>query len=159
MNCPSKTQDSILLDYMSGRLEPGRAALLQAHMLNCPECAGFGREQDAVWNALELWTPEPVSTNFNRTLWRKIDSLGEKPWYRRLADSLSTANWKPAFPLAAAAMLIAAGFVFDHQSDSVAGKVISGPGVTAIEAEQVEQTLDDLQLLHQLDSVAENKQL
>jgi hypothetical protein len=59
--------------------------------------------------------------------------------------------WKPVIPLAAACLLLAAGFVFDHKSSSPV--VNPSPAVvSASEAEQVEKALDDLQLLRQLDA-------
>jgi hypothetical protein len=44
--------------------------------------------------------------------------------------------------------MIAAGFLLDHP-----GTRTSATGVSVREADQVEQTLDDIQLLHQLDAV------
>jgi hypothetical protein len=75
------------------------------------------------------------------------------PWYERLAESMRMAHWKPAFTLASATLIVAAGFMLDHPGGRapVAGGS-SGADVSATEAEQVEQTLEDLQLLHQFDS-------
>jgi hypothetical protein len=154
MICPLKTEETeLLLDYSAGRLNaPGdaaRKAFLEQHIVSCPACASFQTEQAAVWNALDMWEPTPVSVDFNRNLWRRIDMAAAAPWYRRLAAALRAANLKPVLPMTAAIALIVAGFLLDHPG---ANKV--QPGFTANEAEQVEQTLDDLQLLHQLDAVA-----
>jgi hypothetical protein len=96
-----------------------------------------------------------VSVDFNRRMWRKIDAADAAPWYRKLADSLRLGAWKPAVPLAAAVVLVAAGFVMDHQRPvPVTPSVANAAGVSVTEAEQVEKTLDDIQLLRQLDAAA-----
>jgi anti-sigma factor RsiW len=149
MTCPLQTEETdLLLDYSAGRLDARRTAILAQHMENCPECASFRLEQKAVWDALDLWEPAPVSMDFNRRLWQRIGAAASAPWYIDLAESLRFANWKPAIPLTAAILMIAAGFLLDHP-----GTRTSATGVSVREADQVEQTLDDIQLLHQLDAV------
>ncbi|MEP6716323.1 MAG: hypothetical protein ABJC09_12175 [Terriglobia bacterium] len=124
-------------------------------MEGCPACAVFCEEQTAMWGALDTWAPKSVSMGFNRALWQKIAAADSAPWYRRLADSLRSGAWKVTFPLAAAALLMAAGFMFDHQTGRVPP---AGPGATVAsgvsvsDAEQVEKTLDDIQLLRQFDA-------
>ena len=125
MNCPLKNnEDPMVLDYAAGRLDAARTAVLEQHMEQCPECAALRLEQSAVWEILDAWEPAPVSIDFNRRLWQRIDATESAPWYRRLAESLRYANWKPAFPLAAAIVVIAAGFVLDHPRDIVP---VAGP--------------------------------
>jgi anti-sigma factor RsiW len=154
MICPLRSQETeLLLDYSTGRLnapkDAARKVFLEQHIVNCAACASFLKEQAAVWSALDMWEPAPVSMDFNRKLWRRIDAAAAAPWYQRLGAWLRIANLKPVLPMTAAIALIAAGFLLDHPG---LNKV--HPGFTAIEAEQVEQTLDDIQLLHQLDAVA-----
>jgi anti-sigma factor RsiW len=141
----------LLLDYTAGKLDSADRAAdkarLEQHMEECATCASFRIEQAAVWEALDLWEPAPVSMDFNRRLWQRIDGIASTPWYMSLAKSLRFANWKPLFPLTAAILVIAAGFLLDHP-----GSREAVPGVTIREADQVEQTLDDIELLHQLDT-------
>jgi len=158
MKCPLQSEETIdvLLDYSAGRLDRLRSALLERHMDACPACAAFRLEQTALWNALDAWEPEPVSMNFNRRLWQRIDAIAAAPWYRRFADAVHFGAWKPAFPLAAAAVLIAAGFMLDHQSSVPTQNSAAGAaGVSISEADQVERTLDDIQLLRQLDAASD----
>jgi anti-sigma factor RsiW len=161
MNCPLLREETadVLLDYTAGRLDPSRSALIERHMKGCAACDAFRLEQAAVWHALDVWEPAPVSLDFNRKLWQRIDA--QVPWYRSLADALRFGNWKPAAPLAVAILVIAGGFLMDHQGDRVpnSGAVptiqgVSVQGVSVNEADQLEQTLDDIQMLRQLDSVA-----
>ncbi len=150
MNCPLQKPETadILLDYAAGRLDAVRATGLERHMATCSRCAAFAMEQTAVWDALDAWHPAPLSMDFNRRLWHRIDGANE-PWYRPLAGWLRYARWKPAIPLAAAALIIATGFLLDHPVAKVSP--VPGASVSVTEADQVEQTLDDIQLLHQLD--------
>jgi len=158
MTCPlldKSAHNELLLDYASGRLNNPASAIrkarLERHMEECPACAAFRIEQTAVWEALDLWKPAPVSLEFNRRLWQRIEAAAQ-PWYNSLAESLRMANWKPMVSLTAAILVIAAGFMFDH-SAARTGEHPGFSNMTIREADQVEQTLDDIDLLHQLDAV------
>ncbi len=155
MKCPLWHEDSadVLLDYSAGRLDKARAAALERHIETCDACAVFGVQQSALWSALDEWEPEPVSMDFNRRMWQKIDRLEAEPWYRRLADSLRLGAWKPVIPLAAAVVLVATAFVMDHSGNiPVSPGVREANDVSITEVDQVERTLDDVQLLKQFDS-------
>lgn len=150
MNCPLQNPATadILLDYAAGRLDAVRATGLERHIAACSRCAAFGIEQTAVWDALDAWHPAPVSTDFNRRLWHRIDAANV-PWYRALAGWLRRTSWKPAIPLAAALVVIATGLLVEHPGAKVSP--VPGVSVSVTEADQVEQTLEDIQLLNQLD--------
>jgi hypothetical protein len=154
IKCPLQAgQADLLLDDAAGTLaRPGLDAAtvmaLSAHMETCPDCLAFRAGQKTVWNALDLWEPVPVSQDFNRRLWQRIDAAAVAPWYTRLAGSLRE-SWKPLIPLTAAILVIAGGFLLDRP-----GASRPTHDVTIIEADQVEQTLDDIQLLRQLDATA-----
>ena len=153
MNCPSRTEENreILLDYAAGRLNEARTALFLDHMASCAECTEFAGKQTVLWDALDAWQAEPVSLDFNRRLWQRIDAAERAPWYKQLAGSLRFAAWKPVIPLAAAALLITAGFLYDHPGRS-GNPAADSAAVRMTDVEQVEQTLDDIQLLHQFDT-------
>ena len=158
MNCPLHSEETagILLDYTAGRLDEVSTATLERHMASCVDCAAFRDDQAMVWNALDAWEPTSVSTDFNRNLWARIDAAEAAPWYVRLGHALRLGSWKPVAPVALAGMLIAAGFLMDHPANRAAV-----PGVTAkvsvSEADQVEATLDDIELLYQFESVGDAK--
>ncbi|MDE3197166.1 MAG: hypothetical protein KGN84_12525 [Acidobacteriota bacterium] len=155
MTCPLSVEGSaeLLLDYSAGRLDPARAALVERHVDSCGVCGAFVADQTGLWQTLDEWKPEAVSMDFNRRLWGRIDSLGTQPWRRRLVGSLRLGSWKPAIPLAAVALVVAAGYMMDHRAAATAGHAAgTGAGVTVIQADQVEKTLDDIQLLKQLDA-------
>lgn len=157
MFCPLKSEETIdvLLDYSAGRLDRVRSALLEEHIVVCADCAAFRAGQSEVWQVLDAWEPEPVSLDFNRRMWQKIDAAAAAPWYRKLADSLRMGAWKPALPLTVAVVLVAAGFVMDHRTATPnAPSVASSAVVSVTDADQLEKTLDDIQLLRQLDAAA-----
>jgi anti-sigma factor RsiW len=155
MNCPLKSEETIdvLLDYSTGRLDAARSTRFEQHRKTCAECATFLAGQTEVWQTLDAWQPEPVSLDFNRRLWQRIDVAAAAPWYRKLADSLSMGAWKPALPLTAAVFLVGMAFMMDHRSPvQVAPANAAAYGVSVAEAQQLEETLDDIQLLRQLDA-------
>ncbi len=153
MNCPLQSEDTLdlLLDYSAGRLDSARSALLERHMERCEQCAAYRGEQTMLWNVLDTWEPEPVSLGFNRSLWQRIEAIAAEPWYRRFIQALRFGAWKPAFPLAAAACVITAGFLLDHANTVSSTVITTAAGVSVAEVDQVEKTLDDIQLLRQLD--------
>lgn len=157
MDCPSRTEENrdILLDYLAGRVDAARAAEFRNHMVDCFECSEFISRQAMLWDALDEWEVAPVSLEFNRNMWKKIDAAETAPWYRQLAASLRFAAWKPLLPLTAAALLIAAGFLYDHPGSQNNAARTNSAAVRMTDVEQVQQTLDDIQLLHQFDTRSE----
>src|SRR3984885_15683908 len=115
MNCPIRNEETaeLLLAYTARRLDPARTALLEGHMSVCAQCAEFRAGQELVWQALEAWEAPAVTPDFNRRLYRRIEAEAAAPWYKRLFTT-PLATWKPAIPLAAAGLLVVAGFMLDH---------------------------------------------
>ncbi|MDQ6706974.1 MAG: hypothetical protein M3Z85_13485 [Acidobacteriota bacterium] len=147
----------ILLAYCARKLDADTAAILERHMAICPECAQLRDGQQTVWNALDSWQAPPVSADFDRRLFERIDAA-DAPWYRRgweyAREAFRPLVWRPAFPLAAAGVLVVAGFLLDHRSATT----VSRPSVPEIrvsvtEADQVEKTLEDMEMLRQFDVV------
>jgi len=155
MNCPIRNEETadLLLAYTARRLDPVKTALLEGHMETCADCAEFRAGQELVWKALDSWEAAPVTADFNRRLYQRIEAEAAEPWYKRLFTS-PMAMWKPIVPLAAACLLVVAGFVLDHPTSSTAPMTQPAFRVSVSEADQVETALDDLQLLRQVDSSA-----
>lgn len=159
MTCPSRRGDMIknappaptlLLDYALGRLSGAQASAVAQHANECDDCAAALLEYSSVSDALDMWEAPPVSTHFNRRLWDRIESAASAPFHVRVADWFRFHSLKPAIPVAAVALVFAAGFLLDHASTM--NKPSATSGVSATEAEQAERTLDDLQLLRQFDA-------
>jgi anti-sigma factor RsiW len=148
--CPSETGKlrEILLEYPAGRLDRALRAQLEKHLAECAACGVTVEAQAAVWNALDAWEPDAPSLDFNRRLWHEIDRVAAEPWYRTVL------HWRPLRPAMFAALLvIATGVMISHTHESLIRSVVPGDGVTTTEVDQAVSTLDDLQLLQQLDSV------
>jgi hypothetical protein len=158
MICPLNSEDTfdVLLDYSAGKLNRAQAARLEQHRLLCADCSAFLAGQTELWQSLDVWEPEPVSMDFNRRLWQRIETEAAPSWGRRLADFFARGAWKPVLPLTAAAVMVIGGFMMDHQASvpaiqSAHNSVDVAAAVSETDAELVEKTLDDLQLLSQLD--------
>jgi anti-sigma factor RsiW len=145
-NCPS---EDLLLDYAAGHLDPAQAAQFERHADSCARCAELRASQSAVWLTLDEWQPAPVSENFNRELWRRIDA-DEAARRHGWGETIKSAFWKRIAPLGLAAAVLTGVLVVNH-SDRPTAKAPSMV-VTATDADQLERTLDDIQLLHEVDA-------
>jgi hypothetical protein len=147
-----------LLAYSAGKLRGDAAAKLELHMRVCEDCASIGRAQANVWNLLDSWEARPVSAEFNRRLYAKIEAAESSSWWQRLAGSvnefLQPVFARPALPLAAASLVIAAGFVLDHPEKTFSpmrqSSALSAE-INKVEVDQVEATLDNIEVLGQFE--------
>lgn len=143
MDCPirSKENREWLLDYAAGRLDRQHAGMVEQHMEGCTDCVRFVAEQRVVWDALGQWEPKEISADFNRRLYQKIEQAKPASWLQLF--------WRPLMPVVAACLLIVAGVALHTPA---AKPIANGPqaNVESVEPEQVERTLDDLQMLREL---------
>ena len=128
-----------------------------SHLADCPSCAEAFARQSELWKILDAWDMPPVSSGSNRSLYAKIDAAAAAPWYERWASAIKPVFAQPSFAIGMAAVVIVGGFFFDHSAPSV--KPVANPAVqvSTTEAEQVEKTLEDLEMLHQFDPGSEEK--
>jgi len=146
-------------------LDPTTAAA-HLHFASCPSCAQSSAQQSGLWLALDAWKVPEVSASFNRTLYEKIEAAIASPWYERWAVAIRQTFAQPSFAVAAVALFVVGGFVLDHPGGVVtplwSAQVRSlHPGavqVSSTEAEQVERTLEDLEMLHQFDAGSDEKE-
>ena len=139
-----------------------------SHFELCQSCRDASLSQVALWKSLDAWSVPEVSSGFNRTLYAKIDAASAEPWYERLAAVIRPAFAQPSIALGLAGIVLAIGFVLDHQSTAVftaastrshaSLQVAPAVPVSGVEAEQVEKTLDDLEMLRQFDPASEEKE-
>jgi hypothetical protein len=155
MKCPIETQDNadVLLSYSARRLNPESTAILEAHMEVCPQCREFRDGQRTLWEALDQWEARPVSPDFNRRLYRKIEEQERLGWWDRIFGAGRPMFLRPALPLAATAclVLVAGLFLTDNP-----GRIVTPAGETpqVREVEQVERTLEDMEMLRQFNLVS-----
>ena len=154
MNCPLETRENaqLLLDYCTRKLEPESMAVLERHIANCDACREFARGQRAVWQALDAWEAAPVSLDFDRRLYHRIEA--HVPWW-----SLLLRPFRPRFnnvtlrrSLHAAAMaclLVVAGIVVERPAISPVPPPndVAQAQADSVQPEQVERTLDAMEML------------
>ena len=155
MKCPIERQDSaeLLLSYSARRLDPESTAILEAHMEVCPQCREFRDSQRTLWEALDQWEARPISADFNRRLYRKIEEQERLGWWGRIFGSGRPMFLRPALPLAATACLaLVAGLFLTGDPDRIVTPAGETPQVR--EVEQVERTLEDMEMLRQFNLVS-----
>ena len=150
--CPSRDKESteMLLEYCAGSLDAETVARLEAHMLECSACRELVELQQAVWDALGEWDAAEVSPDFDRKLFPGIEQYERSPWWRYLLHPLTPFSLRPALPLLAACLVLIAALMIRTPA------VIDTPPQTRgdkVDIEQVERTLDDLDMLTQFSAV------
>ena len=149
MNCPLRNEDELdtLLDFASGRLDASHAAQLSRHAQTCNDCSDFLNGQGQVWGVLDEFSAPALTVNFTPGVWQKIDAAAaSETWLTRFRQALKDGIWRPALALAVATAFIATGFVYDHRASEMT--------VSVAEADQMQHTLEDLQLLQSLNTSA-----
>jgi hypothetical protein len=160
MTCPLLNDNAeMLMDYCARTLSPDQTAWFRGHMAECPECRSFAEAQQDVWQALDAWDPEPVSLDFNRRLYQRIDRESRIPWWRRgllPAGGLAYSWLRPALPVALACSLIAGVFLMQSPEAppplqrEAAG--VSHTRLDKVDVEKVERALEDMDMLRQFAS-------
>jgi anti-sigma factor RsiW len=152
MQCPIQNADhaEILLDYCARKLSPKSLAEVEQHLENCPECQSFYSRQRAVWSALDEWVAEPVSEQFDKKLYARIDAFENRIWWKCLAGE--GFGWRPALSVGAACAAMAVTLFINTpvNQPKVAPSIHQTTRTEAVEPEQLERTLEDLEMLKQL---------
>ncbi|MFN7992824.1 MAG: zf-HC2 domain-containing protein [Bryobacteraceae bacterium] len=150
MNCPIERRESeALIAFAAGELEADAAVELERHLESCAACRSFADEQMALWNALDTWKPPAISADFDQRLYRRIREETSRHWWQRLLFPLEAMPMRQVFPLAAAACLLLIASIMIQRPGNVGP---AAPRAEEVRAEQVERTLDDLELLRQFGS-------
>lgn len=146
MRCPIQTADNaeLLLAYCARKLDPETEAVLERHMAQCPECRAFGQQQRALWEALDAWDAMPVSPDFDRRLFRRLEQARAGRW-KSLRSWISS-----PVPLAAASVLLAAVLLLRAPRPATPG----ADSVELAEVECAERALEDIEMLRTLDLMA-----
>jgi anti-sigma factor RsiW len=150
MRCLKEGRENaeLLLAYCSGKLDAEGAAAIGKHVENCAACREFVRGQQAVWSALDAWEAAPVSADFDRRLYRRIDL--EVSWWDRLIRPFRPMLVRQGIPVAASAFLvIMASVLLDRPAAVPPADESESAQVEALQAEQVEHALDEIEMLHE----------
>jgi len=147
MNCPMEDRHSeTLVAYAAGELDRETAAAIERHLSVCPACRSMAAEQAALWNTLDIWEAPPVSSDFDRRLYGRIRNEARLSWWERLSRPFRPMPLRQALPLAATTCLLVIASFLVQQPDKLAPVQ---PSSEVVQADQVERTLDDLELLRQ----------
>jgi hypothetical protein len=151
MACPLQDRENaeVLLDYVNRKLDVDNTLALERHMELCEPCRKFAHSQRAVWEALDAWEALPVSDDFDRRLRDRIEEeersgFWARLWRRYFSAPAGLLAWQPAVA-AAACLLLVAGVLF--RTPNVPAPA---PRTETVDIEQVERTLDDMEMLRQL---------
>ena len=149
MECPRENGSSVelMVAYTAGMLEASTQIEFERHMAACEGCRKLAAEQKAVWDALDAWTPAPISADFNAKLYQRISEEAAIAWWRRPFRL----NWswalRPALPVAAACAAIMIAFLIEPLSTHHSQTPMPQQKVSI---EQVERALDDMDMLKQM---------
>jgi anti-sigma factor RsiW len=147
MNCPREIPENtqVLLDYGARKLDSERTAVLERHLEICASCREFAAQQRTLWEAMDSWEAPPVSADFDRRLYRRIER--EVSLWDMLVRPFRPLLVRRGLPIAAAAcLLVMAGVLIDQP----AGKPMQQKDMAQMESvqpEQVEQALDAMEML------------
>jgi anti-sigma factor RsiW len=148
MKCPIETRENaeLLLAYCNRKLDAESTAILERHMEICPACREFASGQRAVWEALDAWEAAPVTLDFDRRLYRRIDE--EVSWWNLLLRPLRPALVRQGLPIAAAAcLLVMAGVLLERPAGAPPAAQPQSAQVEALQPDQVEPALDAMHML------------
>ena len=163
MKCPIETQENaeLLLAYCARKLDPETQIILERHLAVCPACRDFQTSQQAVWEALDAWEATPVSPDFDRRLYQRIEQeAAHASWWSRLVQPfrpmfdgslMGRSMMGRSVPLAAAACLLVVAGIILQQPNSVS-PIPEDPTVDraeVVQVDQVERALDDMEMLRQ----------
>jgi anti-sigma factor RsiW len=159
MKCLIETQESaqLLVAYCAGKLDAENRALLERHIGICPACQEFANRQRALWEALDTWEAAPVSPDFDRRLYQRIEkevgwwSLLIRPFRPMLAGrpvGLSHKALRLSLPVAAAAFVVVmAGALLQQPVKVQPAPHTESAQSESVQPDQVEHALEAMQML------------
>ncbi len=150
MNCPLETRENahLLLDYCARKLDPESMSVLELHIAACSACRNFAGGQRTVWQAMDSWEAAPVSPDFDRRLYRRIEA--QVSWWSLLLRPFTTVTLRRGLPAAAmTCLLLVAGILLERPAVSPAPVANGVAQVDTVQPEQVERALDAMEVLDQ----------
>src|SRR5450432_234816 len=164
MKCPMETRESagFLLAYGAGKLDAETTALLERHIGVCQACREFAGHQRAVSAALDAWEAPPVSADFDRRLYQRIEK--EVSWWDLLTRPFRPMLVRQGLPVAAAAcIMVMAGALLQRPATVEPAAPAESAQLESVQPEQVEHALDAMQMLsdfsHQVRAAANESEM
>ncbi len=139
---------AILLEYSARKLNAVDTARVDEHLKACAACRRITDGQRAVWEALDAWETAPVSPDFDRQLYQRIEK--EVSWLDRLMRPFRPLFVRHGLPIAASAcLLVVAGMLLQRPAD------VSGPGAKPeISAGEAESAVQEMEMLREFSRIA-----
>src|ERR1017187_4117333 len=142
----------LLMEFVAGRLDAEARARLERHMEVCPACREFADGRQSVWKALDAWESAPVSPDFDRRLYRRIER--EVSWWDRVLRPFRPALIRQGLPIAAAAGLaLMAGIVMVRPTVVRPAPEKSSIQVESLRPDQVESAVEDMEMLQEINGL------
>jgi anti-sigma factor RsiW len=147
MTCPmQKGNPELLVQFAAGELDADATLALEGHLAECDACRARAAEHRAVWHALDIWEAPPVSADFDRLLYRRIDAEARSSWWERMVQPFRAMPLRQLVPLTAITCLLMVGVLLERPGV----KAPVAPRPATVRIDQVERTLDDMELLGEL---------
>ena len=137
----------MLLAHSLRELDAKLSAALDEHVRSCAACASFAAAQKSVNEALDLWEPAPVSADFDRRLYRRIER--EVPWRGSLARLFRPDGGARWLPVAAAAGLLMAVGLWIGQPGALPPPDSRSAQIEALPPEQAEHALQEMEIMQE----------
>ena len=76
MECPLNRGlgDELTVGYVARTLDAFTNSAFERHARACPQCKEVLAAQQTVWESLEAWLPAPISSDFDKKLFRRLQS-------------------------------------------------------------------------------------
>jgi len=152
MNCPIENQEGaeVLLAYGTRKLDAGSSAILEEHIKVCPACREFADGQQAVWKVLDAWEAAPVSPDFDRRLYARIEN--EVSLWELFLRPFRPLLFRQGLPIAAAVgVVIMAGVLLDRPYGmDPASPPQTSAYVEAVGPDQAEHTLQEMETMREI---------
>ena len=156
-----KKDQDLRIGYCAGTLNADLARAFELHMANCEACRRACDEQQAMWDILGDWEPGSIPEDFNRKVFKRIESWERQPWWKRWLGAAEVLQWRSVASFAAVAAMVV--FLVMMRPKPAAESPRQGPKAAAaqkeepVDANQLEQALEDLRMLRHLSAGAGEK--
>ena len=159
MSCPVDSNENaeMLLAYCARKLRPEMVEVLERHMAVCPSCRQFAATQRAVWEALDTWEAAPVSADFNRRLYRRIEQDAGASIWERLLRPFRPVLVRQGLPIAAAACLLVMAGVLLERPGQVSLPEETQAQVETVQPDQLDRALQDMEMIREFHSIVRSE--
>jgi hypothetical protein len=153
MKCPIETPEGaeLLLAFSFRKVDAERAVVLENHVHECARCGEFLAAQRSVDEALDMWSAPPVSADFDRRLYRRIEQ--EAGWWEFLLRPLRLVFAARLVPMTAATVLLVAAGLWIERPGDVPAVPPRSAQVEALPPEQAEPALQEMQIIQEFSNL------